>query len=79
MIEADSFKEEHLARKKKGAWGGYRPGAGRKRMIEDSVRLTLRISSADIGALDEFAEQAGINLSEYVRRILHRHIAARRS
>ena len=67
-----------MARKKKGAWGGYRPGAGRKRMIEDSVRLTLRISSADVEALDDFAAQAGVNFSEYVRRILHRHVAARR-
>ena len=46
--------------------------------MRDTARITIRIEQSDVEALEEFAEAAGVNASEYVRNILARHVQAKR-
>ena len=62
---------------KKSGWGGRREGAGRKPRLDHPVRLTVFVNGGDAEALQEFADGEDVVFSEYIRRVLHRHVAAR--
>ncbi len=62
----------------KGQWGGRRPGAGRKRKLEDAIMLAVRMPRADVERLRTVARQKGLDLSTHVRRVLTRSLAAQR-
>ena len=64
--------------RKKNGRGGYRKGAGRKPILRDPITLTVRIDGEDFDALGGLAEAEDVVLSEYVRRLLKRHIASKR-
>ncbi len=63
--------------RKKNGRGGYREGAGRKPTLRDPVRLTISIDGEDFDALVGLAEADGLVFSDYVRRVLKRHIASK--
>ncbi len=64
--------------RKKNGRGGYREGAGRKPTLRDPVRLTVSIDGEDFDTLVGLAEAEDVVLSDYVRRLLKRHIASKR-
>ena len=64
-------------RRKKSGWGGRREGAGRKPRLNKPVRVTLFIEGDDAQALETFAGAEDVVFSEYIRRVLHRHVRVR--
>ncbi len=67
-----------MTAKKTQTWGGRREGAGRKRMVQDPVRLSLDVERADISALKEISNRKGVSLAELVRETLKRRIGRQR-
>ncbi len=67
-----------MAVKSRNGRGGYREGAGRKPTLRDPITLTVRINGEDFDALEGLAEAEDVVLSDYVRRLLKRHIASKR-
>ena len=67
-----------MATRKKGTWGGARPGSGPKPKLEDAVLLNVRMPRADVERLRAVARQKGLDLSTHVRRVLTRSLAAQR-
>ena len=66
--EAPVYNEDVAARKTKGTWGGWRPGAGRKATLKDAVSFTGDIEKADMDALEEFAQEKGVSVASVVRQ-----------
>jgi hypothetical protein len=65
------------ANKKKGAWGGKRPGAGRKKLPDaerHDVQLLIKMRPAEAEALRKLAEDAGVGPGVYVRELVRRHL-----
>jgi predicted DNA binding CopG/RHH family protein len=49
--------------------GGKREGAGRKLGAESPrIRVTIRLSPAELARIKELAAQAGVSYNEYMRR-----------
>ncbi len=61
--------------RKRGAWGGRRPGAGRKPTFEDRVLVTFNLEREEFDRLVELAEAAELPLSHYLRRLVQRHLS----
>ena len=55
------------ARKTKGTWGGWRPGAGAKPQLKDPVSFTGDIERPDMDALEAIAEERGVSVASLVR------------
>ena len=60
--------------RKKAQHGGRRRGAGRPPTLRDPIMLNVRIDGEVFDHLGQLADAAGQSLSEYVRRLLKRHI-----
>ncbi len=54
-------------RKKASGLGGWRPGAGRKREIQDPVRITVDLEREDLAALDSAAARRGVRRIALIR------------
>jgi hypothetical protein len=65
------------ARKTKGTWGGWRPGAGRKPIFSEHADRTIRFERAELEALEALARQEGVKASDVVRRLVRAYIARR--
>ena len=61
----------------KGARGGRRPGAGRKPILEDPVRFTLDIESADFDAIEAIAEDRNVSTASLVRQLVRSYLKRR--
>ena len=55
-------------------WGGRRPGAGRKRMMEESERISVRVETETIRELERAAQERGEPVSELIRRALRAYV-----
>ena len=66
------------ARKTKGTWGGWRPGAGRKPVFEKHADRTIRFERSDLEALEALAADEGVTASDLVRRLVRAYIVRRR-
>jgi hypothetical protein len=64
-------------RKKASGWGGYRPGAGRKPAIKDSLDRTIRFEREDLEALDDLATARGVSTSDLIREAIKSYLARR--
>ena len=56
------------ARKKASGLGGWRPGAGRKRIVQDPIRLSIDHERPDVEALEAIAEAQGVSVARLVRK-----------
>lgn len=66
------------ARRTKGTLGGWRPGAGRKREIQNPVQVTIDFERPDRDALAEHAAERGESMSAAVRRIVGAYLRRQR-
>jgi hypothetical protein len=79
VISSDPGEHTAVARRKtKGTWGGARPGAGRKPLFKDPVRFTLDLEREDLDTLQAMADEAGVTLTEMLRRAVAAQIKRRR-
>jgi hypothetical protein len=65
-------------RKKRGTWGGARPGSGRKPYFDESADLTVRFPKEDVDALVSLATARGVSAGELVREAVHRYVSRRK-
>ncbi len=61
------YDDEVAAKKSKGTWGGWRPGAGRKPTLRYPVSFTGDIERADMDALEAIARKEGASVASLVR------------
>ena len=67
------------ARKKtKGAWGGWRPGSGRKPVFPDLVSVTFDVERPDLDTLRAIAAKEGVSVAAVLRRAVKAHLRRRR-
>ena len=66
------------ARRKKGTWGGWRPGAGRKPRLKDPVGFSLELERADVDSLQAIARRRGAPVASLVREALAAYLKRRR-
>ena len=66
------------SRKKSSGWGGARPGAGRKRIVQDPVRLAIDYERADLEALGEIAERRGVSVASLLRKAVQAYVKRHR-
>ena len=76
--EAPVYNEDVAARKTKGTWGGWRPGAGRKPVLKDAVSFTGDVERDDMDALEAIAEEKGISVAALVRQAIRVFLKRRR-
>ena len=62
------YVSDVAARKKASGLGGWRPGAGRKRIVQDPVRLSIDHERPDVEALEAIAEERGVSVAHLVRK-----------
>lgn len=65
-------KKEGAKKPKKTRRGGVRKGA-RKKWSECKIGRSLSLSNATWGRLNDLALDQGINMSNYVEKVLHKH------
>ena len=66
------------ARQKKGTWGGYREGAGRKSELEDPHRYSMDFERSQMKALEEIAREQGVSIATVVREACTQYVARKR-
>ena len=66
-----------MAKKKSSGWGGRRPGAGAKPVLNDPRRLAVQLERAVYEALAELAKREELPVGVYARRVLTKHAERR--
>jgi hypothetical protein len=61
-------------KKVKGKVGGWRPGAGRPREVQDPVRLAIDFERPDTEALSDLAAERSESVAATLRRIVHGYL-----
>lgn len=69
-----TYDDAVAGRRAKSGLGGARPGAGRKRIVQDPVRLTFDLEARDFTALKAFADREAISIAEALRRAVRGHL-----
>lgn len=57
-----------MAATRKGTWGGRRPGAGRKPVLQEPVRFSIELEGPQLAALQQLSEEQGTTVSALIRR-----------
>ena len=72
------YSENVAAKRRKGSWGGRRPGAGRKPTLKEPVSITGDLERADAEALEAIAEDRGVSVASLVREAVAAYLRRRR-
>ncbi len=76
--QLDSGQNPEVPRRRKGKRGGWRPGAGRKPILDDPVSFTGSFERAEMDALDEIAEERGVSVASLVREAVRAYLERRK-
>jgi hypothetical protein len=66
------------ARRKKSRWGGYRPGAGRKRVLQGARAVTVTLEQPQYAAVERLAAEDGVSLASIVREAVEAYTVRRK-
>ena len=69
---------EVAKRKRASGRGGWRPGAGRKAVLDDPVSVTLDLEGSQIARLREIAEREEVSVASLVRKAVSGFLARKR-
>ena len=64
-----------VRKRKRGGWGGPRPGSGRPALFDESTDLTVRFPREHFEELKRRAEGQGVSVAELVREAVRRFLA----
>ena len=73
-ISMDSCQDGGVTARKKWGHGGARPGAGRKRIVQDPDRIAVDFEKPDLDALRVLAERRGTSVADLVRRAVAQYL-----
>ncbi len=66
--------------KKSTGRGGFRPGAGRPRVVQEPERIAVDLEQPQLDALRELASERGTSVADLIRRAVSQYLKrARRS
>ena len=69
-----------MPEKKGTGRGGFRPGAGRPRVIQEPERIAVDLEQPQLDALRELASERGTSVADLIRRAVSQYLKrARRS
>ena len=63
-----------VSRAKKSGRGGARPGAGRKRIVQDPERIAVDLEKPQLDALRELADERGTSVADLIRRSVSQYL-----
>ena len=63
------------AKRKKSGRGGFREGAGRKRILKDATTLSVTLEASDYKAVERLAEKRGVSFASVVREAVKTYMA----
>jgi len=66
------------ARRKKSRRGGYRPGAGRKPVLQGARAVTVTLEQPQYEAVERFAVKDGVSLASIVREAVEAYTVRRK-
>ena len=72
------YNSSVTSQKKVSKWGGARPGAGRKRIVLDPVRLSIDHERPDVEALEAIAEAQEVSVAHLVRKAVQAFVKRHR-
>ncbi len=78
MIDYSSNRNYNVpmaARRKKMGWGGARPGAGRKRLVQEPARIAIDFEQAQMDQLQELAERRDTSIASLIRAAVAQYLA----
>ena len=61
-------------RRKPSGHGGWRPGAGRPRVIQDPVEIKIKMEKADMDALRRVSAERGTSVAVLIRSAIRAHL-----
>lgn len=67
-----------MSKRARNGRGGWRPGAGRPRLVQAPQRVSLDVESETYDALARLADDARQPLAAYVRALLEQHVRSHR-
>jgi len=59
---------------RKSGRGGARPGAGRKRIVQDPERIAVDLERPDLNALRKLAADRGTSVANLIRRAVAQYL-----
>ena len=65
-------------RRRKGTWGGFRKGAGRKPVLDNPRSVTFDLEEPDLDALRAISKERGIPVAEAIRRAISAYLRRHR-
>ena len=73
-----SIYEEHTScvaqRRRRTGRGGARPGAGRKRLVQDPERIAVDLEKPDLNALRALGKRRGVSVANLIRRSVSQYL-----
>jgi hypothetical protein len=63
------------AKRKKSSRGGFREGAGRKRVLKGATTLSVILEASDYKAVEKLAEKRGVSFASVVREAVKAYMA----
>jgi len=66
------------ARRKKSRRGGYRPGAGRKPVLQGARAVTVTLEEPQYAAVERLAAEDGVSLASIVREAVKAYTVRRK-
>lgn len=78
IISADLPCSDVGTRRKATGRGGWRPGAGRKLVLQDPVSVTLDLEEPQIERLREIADERGVSVASLIRQAVDAFLARRK-
>jgi hypothetical protein len=67
-----------VARRRKGSWGGFREGSGRKSELQEPHRYSMDFEAPQMKALSEIAEEEGVSIATVIREACAQYITRKR-
>ena len=63
-----------VRRAKQAGRGGARPGAGRKRIVQDPERIAVDLEKPDLDVLRDLAEDRGTSVADLIRKAVAQYL-----
>lgn len=74
LLDISNVLRDHVLMPRPSGRGGARPGAGRKRLVEEPERVAIDIERSDLDTLREVAEARGTSVAALIRKAISQYL-----